>query len=88
MILRIERVLDGNHIALRLIGHLSWEHLAQLRSLIEDGGPAVVLDLSETTLVDVNAVHFLTRCQAEGIELRHCSLYIREWMDRDEDREA
>ena len=88
MIFRIERVFDGKHIALRLIGHLSSEHLSELKALIEGSSSAVVLDLDETTLVDMNAVNFLRKCQAQGIELRHCSLYIREWMDREQDREA
>jgi anti-anti-sigma regulatory factor len=88
MILRIKRIVDGRHIVLRLIGHLCSEHLAELRSLIEDGGPAVALDLEELTLVDVDAVNFLRKCQAEGVELRNRSLYIGEWMDREQDREA
>jgi ABC-type transporter Mla MlaB component len=88
MILRIERVLDGKHIALRLIGHLSSEHLAELQSLIEDSRPAVLLDLSEITLVDVDAVNFLRKCLTEGIELRKCSPYICEWMDREQTREG
>jgi anti-anti-sigma regulatory factor len=88
MLLKIKRIVDGKHIALRLIGHLCSEHLAELRSLIEECGPAVVLDLDELTLVDVDAVNFLRKCQAEGIELRKCSPYIQEWMDREQDREA
>ena len=88
MILRIERVLDGKHVALRLIGHLCAEHLAELQSLIEDSRPAVLLDLSETTLVDVDAVNFLRKCRTEGIELRKCSPYICEWMDREQNREG
>ena len=88
MIFRIERVFDGKHIALRLIGHLSSEHLSELKALIEGSSSTVVLDLDETTLVDMNAVNFLRKCRAQGIELRHCSPYIREWMDREQDREA
>jgi anti-anti-sigma regulatory factor len=88
MILRIERVPDGKHVALRLIGHLSSEHLAELQSLIEKSGPAVSLDLSETTLVDVDAVNFLRKCRTEGIELWKCSPYICEWMDREQNREG
>jgi len=34
-------------------------------------------------LVDVAAVRFLARCEAEGMELRSCSRYIREWMGRE-----
>jgi anti-anti-sigma regulatory factor len=88
MILRIERIPEGKHIALRLIGHLCSEHLAELQSLIEDSRPSVVLDLNETALVDVDAVKFLRKCQAGGIELRKCSPYICEWMDREQDRET
>jgi hypothetical protein len=88
MILKVERVLDGKHVALRIIGHLCSEHLADLQSLIDDSSSAVVLELNETTLVDVHAVNFLRKCQAEGIELRKCSPYIREWMDREQNREA
>ena len=87
MTLRIERILDGKHATLRLIGRMCSEHLAELKSLIQDSSPAVVLDLDEITLVDVDAVNFLRACQAEGIKLRHCSPYIREWMDREQDRE-
>lgn len=88
MIFRIERLFDGKHIALRLIGHLSSEHLSELKALIEGSTSTVVLDLDETTLVDMNAVNFLRKCRAQGIELRHCSPYIREWMDREQDRET
>lgn len=88
MTLRIERSLDGKDSTLRLIGHMCSEHLAELKSLIEDSSPAVALDLDEITLVDVDAVNFLRKCQAEGMELRHCPLYICEWMDREQDREA
>ena len=63
------------------------EHLDGLKSLIESSTSEVALDLDETTLVDVDAVNFLRRCQAAGVELRNCSPYIREWMDREQDRE-
>jgi hypothetical protein len=88
MILRIERILEGKHTTLRLIGRMGSEHLAELKSLIADSTPAVALDLHETTQVDVDAVNFLRACQAEGIELRHLSRYIREWMDREQETET
>ncbi|MGB8062234.1 MAG: hypothetical protein WCF26_10090 [Candidatus Sulfotelmatobacter sp.] len=87
MTLRIERILDGKYTTIRLIGRMCSEHLAQLKSLIEDSTPAVALDLDEITHVDVETVNFLRECQTEGIKLRHCSPYIREWMDREQDRE-
>ncbi len=88
MTLKIERALDGKYTLIRLIGRMCSEHLALLKSLIEDGSPAVALDLDEVTLVDVEAVNFLRKCQVEGIEIRHCSPYIHEWMDREQDREG
>ena len=86
--LKIERAVDGKGVVLRLSGRLRSEHLAELKSLIEDSTPAIALDLDEITQVDVDAVNFLRKCQAEGIELRHCSPYICEWMDREQDREG
>jgi len=88
MTLRIERILDGKHTTLRLTGRMCSEHLAELKLLIRDSSPAVVLDLDELTLVDIDAVNFLRECQAQGIELRHCSPYICEWMRREQDREG
>jgi hypothetical protein len=43
-----------------------------------------VLDLEEITQVDLDSINFLRKCQAEGIELRHCSPYIREWIHREQ----
>jgi hypothetical protein len=87
MTLRIERVVDGKYTTLRLSGRIGSEYLAELKTLIEDTSPRVDLDLDEVTLVDVDAVNFLRGCQAAGIKLRHCSPYIREWMNREQDRE-
>jgi hypothetical protein len=39
--------------------------------------------LSEVTLVDVEAVRFLSNCEHEGIVLIHCPLYVREWILRE-----
>jgi hypothetical protein len=88
MTLMIERVFDGKQTTIRLFGRMGPEHLGELKSLIENSTPVVALDLDEITLVDVDAVNFLRRCEAAGIELRHCSPYIREWMDREQDREG
>jgi hypothetical protein len=36
--------------------------------------------LDEVTLVDVVVVRFLIASEADGIEVRNCSPYIRDWM--------
>jgi len=38
------------------------------------------LELAEVELVDREAVKLLTQAEAEGIELRSCPAYIREWV--------
>jgi len=72
---------------LRVSGRIDAEHVSELRAcLLRCGprcGPNVVLDLDEVQLVDVAVVRLLARCEAEGMELRNCSRYIREWMGRE-----
>ena len=53
---------------------------------LEASGPGAVLQLDEVTLVDVDVVRFLNRCELEGIVLVNCSPYIREWMSREQNR--
>ena len=43
----------------------------------------IAIDLEEVTLVDVEVVRFLGMCEAKGVELAHCSPYIREWIYRE-----
>src|ERR1051326_3823461 len=86
--LKIERTVDGKCDVLRLSGRLRAEHLAELKSLIESSPSAIALDLDEITQVDLDAINFLRKCHVEGIELRHCSPYICEWMHREQDREG
>jgi len=85
MTLRIETASDGQTTTLRLIGRLESEYLDELRIQIRRHRPRLVLDLDEVTLVDGGVVRFLIACEAEGIELLHCSPYIREWMAREQD---
>jgi hypothetical protein len=42
-----------------------------------------MLEMAEATLVDVEAVRFLGVCETQGVELRHCPAYIREWIARE-----
>jgi hypothetical protein len=48
----------------------------------------LALDLEEVTLVDIGAVRFLLVCEESGMELLHCSPYIRQWMVTEKAREA
>jgi hypothetical protein len=43
----------------------------------------VVIGLEEVAPVDREAVAFLALSEINGIELRNCPAYIREWVDRE-----
>jgi hypothetical protein len=83
MTLRIERISDGRKSILGLSGRIGSEHLVELKAEIESLGAETVLDLEHVTLVDVEAVRFLSDCEFRKIELVHCSPYIREWIARE-----
>jgi hypothetical protein len=65
---------------IRISGRMDSEHLADVKRCVRVPASPPALDLQEVTLVDVDAVHFLISCEDEGIELLHCSPYIRQWM--------
>jgi len=83
---KIESSSGGGDAILRLSGRIVSQHLEELKSQIEIGGRRVVLDLEEVKLVDRDVVLFLALCESKGIELRHCSPYIREWIFREKVR--
>jgi hypothetical protein len=63
------------------MGRVKAEHIDELEKQLEDT-LQVALDLEEVTLVDSEIVKFLGACEAAGVELRGCSMYVREWIDR------
>ena len=82
MVLKIDRSADGKHVVLRLSGRMQSENLDQLKGLMEQKAQ-VVLDLEDVKLVDREVVRFLAACEAEGTLLRHCSPFIREWIEKE-----
>ena len=83
MTLRIESAADGETATLRLSGRIDEDHLAELEAQLRRYRPRLVFDLAEATLVDRVVVRFLAAREVEGIELRHCPRYIREWIHRE-----
>jgi hypothetical protein len=43
----------------------------------------MALDLDELRLADVDAIRFLAAAERQGVILRHCAPFIREWMARE-----
>jgi hypothetical protein len=54
-----------------------------LRDLLGPENGAVAIDLKGVLLVDREVAKFLAVSEANGIELRNCPAYIREWVARE-----
>ena len=82
--LRIQRSSNGQ-VVFTLSGEIDGEEIAELEALIrsEEKGRTIVLDLKNLTLVGREAISFLGRCEADGIGLRNCAAYVREWITRE-----
>ena len=81
--LRIEKHSDRGITTIRLTGRMQAEHVSEVDRQIGDRETNVILDLEDVSLVDVQVVRFLGRCETRGIELRNCSPYITEWIARE-----
>ena len=83
--LKIQRQANGG-VVLTLSGRLDADSLSELSTVLdaEPAGRAVVLDLTDVVLVDRDAVRFLRAREHDGIALRNCPPYIREWIAREE----
>ena len=80
--LKIQRSSNGQVTYMRAERPIEEEDIAELEALIrsEAKGRGMVLDLKNLTLVGQDAVAFLDRCEANGITLKNCPAYIREWI--------
>lgn len=81
--LKIERSANGQ-VVFTLSGRIKEEEVENLRQVLatETGTLELVLDLRNVTLVNQNAVEFLSICEADGIRLASCPLYIRKWIEQ------
>ena len=80
--LKIQRSMKAGNVRFALSGRIESEHLAELQRLIDEDAQrgTITLDLREVRLVDREAVDFLARCEANGVRLRNCPAYLREWI--------
>ena len=86
MTCKIDRVLtpDG-FIVLRVSGRIdcaSAEVLQELTEIEKTAKGRLAFDLTQVTVVSLEAVRALTVAEANGIELRNCPAYVREWISR------
>ena len=83
MTLRIETTPGERCTTIKLIGRIRTEHLGELRAQLEAISTSVVLDLGEVSLVNLEVIRFLSKCETQGIQLLNCSAFIRKWIDRE-----
>jgi anti-anti-sigma regulatory factor len=84
MTCRIDRLLtEHDRVVLRVSGRIATEDLDVFRAALEQDGGTVAIDLAEVALVDRAVVKLLATSEANGLELRNCPAYIREWIARE-----
>ena len=81
--LKLQRSSNGK-VILALSGEIDNQDISELETQIksEEKGRSIVLDLKDMTLVSRDAIGFLERCEADGVTLRNCAAYVREWITR------
>ena len=75
---------ENEQVVFTLSGQMDEKDITELETLVrsEMNGRPVVLDLRDLTLVGRDAISFLERCEAEGITLKNCAGYVRDWITR------
>ena len=87
MTFKIERVLtpDG-FVVFRVSGRIDGTYVEALQESMEKEnttkGCRLAIDLSEVTLVSQEVVEALAVAETNGIELKNCPAYVREWVSR------
>ena len=84
MTCRIDRRVIGQDRAMLYIsGRITEEDVGTLRALLEQEKGVVTIDLKDVLIVDREAVRLLAVRESNGVELRNCPAYIREWVTRE-----
>jgi hypothetical protein len=82
MTCRIDRLSTEHGLVLYISGQIATEDQEVIRTTL-DPRRVVAVELAEVELVSRDAVKLLAQAEAEGIELRSCPAYIREWITND-----
>jgi anti-anti-sigma regulatory factor len=81
---KIDRYVEQQRlVVLRLSGRIDRDDVDTLREMIGWEKDPVAIDLTEVVLVDREVVRLFATSELNGIELRNCPAYIREWVSKD-----
>jgi hypothetical protein len=85
MTLRIERSARQGFTVFALTGRMETEHVTELKELFDRDYRDIILDLRDLRLAHRDAVRFLRRCEVDGMKLKNCPAYVREWIESEKD---
>jgi anti-anti-sigma regulatory factor len=81
---KIDRhVEQQRRVVLRLSGRIDRDDVETLREAIGREKGRVAIDLTDVVLVDREVVRLFATGELNGIELRNCPAYIREWVTKE-----
>lgn len=82
MTFRIDRASTNEGLVLHVSGRIAAEDVEVVRTALAE--PSVVaIELGEVVLVTRAAVTLLAQVEADGVALRNCPAYIREWIRKE-----
>jgi hypothetical protein len=82
MTCRIDRLSTDQGLVLYISGRIAAEDVEVVRIALDERR-AVAIEVAEVELVDGDAVKLLAQAEADGIDLRNCPAYIREWITKE-----
>ena len=80
---RVLKSTNGDNL-FSVCGRVGTEQTEELRTIVQfaDGNRPLALDLRDVTLVNNEGLAFFWRCEKDGIALRNCPGFVREWINR------
>ena len=68
---------------MHICGDITGQAVDLLRTVLEQEGNAVIIDLKRVLLVDRESVKLLALRETGGAEIRNCPAYLREWLTKE-----
>ena len=82
MTFRIDRASTNEGLVLHFSGRIATEDVQVVGTAL-DGPRVVAIELAEVELVTRDAVQLLAQAEVDGIALRNCPAYVREWITKE-----
>ena len=85
MTLKVNSSMEGDAVVFALCGRIREDQVAELKALFTSAAAErnTILDIANVKLIDRGAVRFLAEQEGNGMTLRNCPAYIREWILRE-----